>query len=300
MRPIHPNMRSSRGAPDSNWRPLVEAQAEQKSASKKTRAELQTADTFVARAHDFPAGNILDAHLETCELTLANAPAANHFYEAHYSVAIEVVIPGAGTAFHNVVVAIETDILGNGVWVEQWRSAPYDVTTKVGEPDRVVRWDSQHLTARVPGLTSASKLRLRIIEVTLPGGATFQVHGFNAATDGDPKINGAANPQPIPGVTYHTGPVVDFMENGGGVELADVRVTKLSHGAHTTFETDLGGRFPDPAAAPYLVARTVWGSDDSNDIAIDRFTAFLHPKENAGSDKEVAMWACQPIALVAP
>lgn len=286
MRLLHPNMRASRGAPDNNWRPLVEAQAEQRSSVKKTRAELQTADGFTARSHDFPSANVLDAVNETCEVTLTNAPAGNHLYEAHYKVSIDPTIPGAGTSTHKVVVAIETDILGSGVWVEYW-TAEYELVAKVGEPDRVVEWKSERLTARVVSLTSASKLRLKVKGATMPGGATFSVHGFNLATDGDL----------LAGVTYHTGPAFDFNENGGGVELADTVLSKLSHATHDQFETDLGGPPMVPDVAPYVVARTVWGSNDSADIAVDRFTAHLHPKQDAGVAKDVVWFVCQPYAL---
>lgn len=287
MRRLHQSMAVERGAPDCPWRVLAEAQAIQRDDVLKTRADLQTADTFVARAHDFPTGNVLDAVNETCEVTLANAPAGNHLYEAHYKVSIDPVIPGAGTSTHKVVVAIETDLTGGGSWVEYW-TAEYELVVKVGEADRVVEWKSERLTARVPSLTSSSKLRLKIKSATMPGGATFQVHGFNLATDGDP----------IAGVTYHTGPAFDFNENGGGAELADTVITKLSLGTHDQFETDLGGPPMVPDVAPFIVARSVWGSNDSADLVVDRFTAFLHPKQDAGQPKDVAWFVCQPYALV--
>src|SRR6266702_5612397 len=97
MRPLHPNLRLALAAKDSPARVLVEAQAEQRSSSKRTKSDLQTADTFTARSADFTAGNSLVAAAQTVEAALANAPAANALYEAHFKVSITPVIPGAGT-----------------------------------------------------------------------------------------------------------------------------------------------------------------------------------------------------------
>lgn len=286
MRPVHPNFRIAQAAADSPIRTLCEAQAEQRSDILKTKADLQSADGFTARAHDFTSANVLDAAAETAEVTLSNAPAANSLYEAHFKVTITPVVPGAGTNTHTVVVAVETDLTGGGTWVEQW-TFTYEVIRKVGEPATAVVWPSERLPVRVPSLTSSSKLRLKIKSASGPGGWSFAVHGFNLATDLDL----------LSGVTYHTGPAIDFLD-GGGATLADTVVSKISLGTSDGYELDLNGPALSPEQAPFVVARTVWGKDDSTDIAIDRFTAQLHPKQDGGQPKDVAWFICQPYALL--
>lgn len=286
MRLPHPNFRVAQAAKDSPIRTLVEAQAEQRSDILKTKADLQSADGFTARAHDFPAGNSLTAAAATTQLTLANAPAGNHLYEAHFKVTITPVVPGAGTNTHKVVVAVEVDAAGVGSWVEQY-SFEYEVIRKVGEVATAVVWPSERLPVRVAGLTSASLLRLKIKSASGPGGWSFAVHGFNLATDLDL----------LAGVTYHTGPAIDFLD-GGGATLADVVTSKLSLGTSDGVETDLGGPALSPDVAPFIVGRTVWGADDSYDIAVDRFTAQLNPcVDGVPGNKNVAFFICQPWAL---
>lgn len=285
MRPVHPNFRIAQRAADSPIRTLCEAQAEQRSDILRTKADFQSADTFVARSADFTAGNSLTAAAATVEAVLASAPAANALYEPHFKVTITPVVPGAGTNTHTVVVAVETDPLATGVWTEQW-AFTYEVIRKTGEPATAVVWPSERMPVRVTGIAAGGKLRLKIKTATGPGGWTFAVHGFNLATDLDL----------LSGVTYHTGPAIDFLD-GGGATLADTVVSKISLGTSDGYELDLGGPALSPDVAPFIVARTVWGKDDSADIAIDRFTAQLHPKQNGANPKDVVWFICQPYAL---
>ena len=285
MRPVHPNFRIASRAADSPIRTLCEAQAEQRGDILRTKADLQSADTFTARAADFTAANSLTAAAATVEAVLASAPAANALYEAHFKVTITPIVPGAGTNTHTVVVAVETDPLASGVWTEQW-TFTYEVIRKTGEPATAVVWPSERLPVRVAGIAAGGKLRLKIKTATGPGGWTFAVHGFNLATDLDL----------LSGVTYHTGPAIDFLD-GGGATLADIVVSKISLGTSDGYELDLGGPALSPDVAPFIVARTVWGKDDSADIAIDRFTAQLHPKQNGANPKDVVWFICQPYAL---
>jgi hypothetical protein len=75
-------------------------------------------------------------------------------------------------------------------------------------------------------------------------------------------------------------------------------LSKLSHAVTDSYETDLGGPALSPDVAPFVVARSVWGKDDSKDIAIDRFTAQLHPcNDGVPGNKEVVWFLCQPFAL---
>jgi hypothetical protein len=286
MRRLHQNMLVQRGAPDNTWRALCEAQAEQRSDVLKTKADLQSADTFVARTADFTAGNSLTAAAQTTAVTLASAPAANHLYETHFKVTINTVIPGAGTNTHKVVVAVETDPTGAAVWTEQF-NYEYEIIKKVGETAGAIVWANERLPVRVTGFTSSGQIRLKIKSASGPGGWSFSVHGFNVATDGDP----------IQGVTYHTGPAIDFLD-GVGATLADTVVSKISHGTTDSNETDLGGGPFARDEAPFIVARIVWGKDDSADLAIDRIKAFLNPcVDGVPGNKNVAWFVCQPYAL---
>lgn len=287
MRPLHPNLRAALAAKDTNVRTLVEAQAEQRSDVLRTKSDLQSADTFAARSSDFPSGNSLTAAAQTVEAAvLANAPAANHLYEAHFRVTINPIVPGASTNTHKVVVAVETDPTGSASWTEQW-TFEYEVTKKVGETKDPIIWPSERLPVRVTGFNSSGKVRLKIKSASGPGGWSFSVHGFNLATDGDL----------LSGVTYHTGPAIDFLD-GGGATLADTVVSKISHTSSDGQETDLGGPPLIPEQAPFICARVVWGKDDSKDLAIDRFTAHLNPcVDGVPGNKTVAFFICQPYAL---
>jgi hypothetical protein len=286
VRPLHPNLRAGIAAKDPAIRTLVEAQSEARSDVLRTKADLQTADTFVARTADFTAANALVAAAQTVEAALASAPAANALYDPHFKVTINPIIPGVGTTSHKVVVAVETDPTGVGVWTEQY-NFEYEVIKKVGELNTPIVWPSERMPVRVPGFTAAGKLRLKVKSASGPGGWSFSVHGFNLATDGDL----------LAGVTYHTGPAIDFLD-GGGATLANVVLSKLSHAVTDSYETDLGGPALSPDVAPFVVARSVWGKDDSKDIAIDRFTAQLHPcNDGVPGNKEVVWFLCQPFAL---
>lgn len=286
MKPVHPNFRIAQLASDSPIRTLVEAQAEQRSDTLKTKSDLQSADTFTARSSDFTAGNSLTAAAATVEAAvLASAPAANSLYEAHFKVTINPIVPGAGTNTHKVTVSVETDPTGAAVWTEQW-AFDYEVTRKVGETTTAVIWPSERMPVRVTGFNSSGKLRLKVKSASGPGGWTFSVHGFNLATDADL----------FSGVTYHTGPAIDFLD-GGGATLADVVISKISSSTSNANMTDLGGPPLISEQAPYIVPRLTWGKDDSRDIAIDRFTAQLHPcVDGVPGNKTVAWWLCQPYA----
>lgn len=289
MRPLHPNLRVALAAKDSPVRTLVEAQAERDSplGFKRTKAQLQSADSFTARSADFTAANSLTAAAQTVEAALTNAPSANALYEPRFKVTINPVVPGAGTNSHKVTVAVETDATGAGSWVEAFRF-DYEVVKKVGEPNTAIVWPSERMPVRVTGITNTGKLRLKIAAASGPGGWSFSVHGFNLATDLDATS----------GVTYHTGPAIDFLD-GGGATLADTVLSKISHATTDGYETDLGGPALVPEVAPFIVARLVWGKDDSNDIAIDRFVAQLHPDvDGVPGNKNVVWFVCQPYALL--
>jgi hypothetical protein len=287
MRPITPRMRAELGAPDNPHRPLLEAQAEQHSSSKKTKVDFQTADTFVARTADFTASNALTAAGNTVEAALASAPAANALYEAHFKVSINTTVPATNSNTLKITVAVETDPTGVGSWSEQF-SFDYEVTRKVGEPHDAVIWDHERMPVRVTGFNSSGKLRLKLKSVSGPG--TVSVHGFNLATNADASS----------GVTYHTGPAVDFLDSGQGVTLADTVISKISHTTSDGYELDLGGPAFSTASGvpPFIVARIVWGKDDSKDIVIDRIKAFLNPCiDGVPGNKNVTWFILQPYAL---
>jgi phage-related tail fiber protein len=249
MRPITPRMRAELGAPDNPHRALIEAQAEVHSSSKKTKTDFQTADTFTARTADFTASNALTAAGQTVEAVLANAPAANALYEAHYSVSIKTTVPSSNSNTLKITIAVETDPTGVGSWTEQW-ARDYDATRKVGEAAAPEVHEHERLPVRVTGFNSSGKLRLKIKSASGPG--SFSVHGFNLATNADPTN----------GVTYHTGPAMDFLDSGQGVTLADTVVSKISHGSSDGYEQDLGGPPFATDQAPFITARIVWGKDD--------------------------------------
>ena len=118
----------------------------------------------------------------------------------------------------------------------------------MGEPTTAVTWSSERLPVRVTGFTSAGKLRLKVKSASGPGGWSFSVHGFNLATDGDL----------LSGVTYHTGPAIDFLD-GGGVALADTVISKISLATSDGYESDLNGPALALDAAPFRVALIGWG-----------------------------------------
>ena len=207
---------------DPTARVLVEAHVVVQDASKRTRAEFETADTVTLREHDFPTANLLDANGETTTLTLSTAPAGNALYVAHYGVEITPAIPSTGENVHEVRVAWEID--DGGGFAEQ-DATIYRFTRHAGDSGHVVAWLHEQMDARVTGLGATDQGRLRITSVTLPSGASFKVHGFNKTTDADPRLSspprlnispaGSANPTPVAGVTYHTGPNLDFPAAGG-------------------------------------------------------------------------------------
>jgi hypothetical protein len=167
VRPLHPNLRAGIAAKDPAIRTLVEAQSEARSDVLRTKADLQTADTFVARTADFTAANALVAAAQTVEAALASAPAANALYDPHFKVTINPIIPGVGTTSHKVVVAVETDPTGVGVWTEQY-NFEYEVIKKVGELNTPIVWPSERMPVRVPGFTAAGKLRLKVKSASGP------------------------------------------------------------------------------------------------------------------------------------
>jgi hypothetical protein len=215
---------------DRTARGLVEAQVVVRSDFIQTRSDWETADGVTLREHQFTSANLLDANGESTSLTLSNAPAGNNLYTAHYWVEITPAIPGGGENVHEVQVALEIDA-GAG-FIEHDR-ATYGVIRRAGESPRPAVWIHEQLNARVAGIDSTDVLRLRIASVTLPGGASFRVHGYNKTTDADPRVPlttsgaanlypaGTANAAPISGVTYHTGVAVD--PGDVGVQLADPR-----------------------------------------------------------------------------
>lgn len=191
MRPIPPPLRLLLISKDSPVRTLVEAQAEQRSDIRRTRAHFERADGWVQRTHDFPAGNSLTAQGHTTELTLSpGGQSAAGLYELRFKVTITPVVPSGGSVNeHIVAVAVETNTTGSGSW--DWQTEfEYKQTRKVGEPDTPIVWEIERLVANVVGLSTSSKIRLRIARASGPGGWSFAVHGFNAATDGDPTISG--------------------------------------------------------------------------------------------------------------
>ena len=185
-RPIHPNFRIAQAAKDSPIRTLCEAQAEQRSDIRRLREHFESADGWVHRTHDFPAGNVLDALGETTEVTLSpGGQAASGTYELRYSVSINPVVPSSGVNKHHIEVSAEVDVAGTGTWAWQC-AAVYDQTRKTGEPNAAVVRPVERLVVNITGLSTSSKIRLKITEASGPGGWSFAVHGFNATTDGDP------------------------------------------------------------------------------------------------------------------
>jgi hypothetical protein len=207
MRPIHPNFRAVVRAQDSPIRTLVEAQAVARSASKHLRSDFEAADGWVLRSHDFPAGNALTAIGHTCEVTLTpGGQSSSGFYDLAYTLTMNLVVPPSGINTHRVSVAVEVDVLGTGTWVWQCE-AFYEQTRKTGEPNAPIVWPRERQVANVVGLSTSSKMRLRVASASGPGGWEFRVHGFNAATDGDP----------VPGVRYHTGPGIALQDAGATI-----------------------------------------------------------------------------------
>ncbi|HWP38952.1 MAG TPA: hypothetical protein VNL18_15505 [Gemmatimonadales bacterium] len=284
-RPISPRTIERLRCADPTVRVLTEAQVELRADLRQRKSQWQAADTVTLREHDFASAAALTAVGHTAELTLTNAPAGNSLYIAHYKLTITPDAPASGTNTHLLEVAVETDTAGTGTWVER-QVLSYKVGRKAGESETAVVYDHEEAYVRLSGLTSASKLRLKVKSATMPGTSSFRVDPFNKATDGDVTA----------GVTYHTGPALDFLDDG--VTLARNIQTKITHTAHDGFQTDLGGPPGHSGASPFIVARIVWGKDDPRDLAIDRIVAFLHPKQDALQAKTVSEWVCQPFALV--
>lgn len=269
--------------PDAPGRLFIDAEIELASDIRRTRAQWQRATGYTARAHDFTAGNVLDAAGETAALTLANAPAGNDLYGVHFKVVITPIVPGAGTNTHKLVIAIETNTDAAG-WVER-AALQYEVIRTPGETATAVTWPHEFEEVRVPGLDATDEIRLRVKSASGPGGWSFQVHGFNLATDVDPAA----------GVTYHTGLAIDFHPDGG-VALADTAITKIENAVSDSYMTDLGGPPGYVAASPFVVPIIGWsgvGAPDPPDMPIDRVVAFLNPRVDGGQPRNVAFWMCQ-------
>ena len=277
---------------DPAYRDILLAQAELAADLRQRRDQWELADSVVLRSHDFTAGNVLDAASETATLTLANAPAGNDRYVVHYRCQINVIVPVSNTNDHEVIVAIETNTDGAG-WVGR-ATIRHFVQRSAGDPATAMVWEHEQVEVLVPGLDSTDEIRIRVVSATGPGGWSFTVHGFNAATDHDPADDTGAD---VGGVTYHTGRALTFRADGG-VELADTIQIKFEQNTSDQFTTDLDGPPQFAAASPSLAARIVWGKDDPPDLVIDRIVAYLHPRQDGGQPKTVAYWICQPFALV--
>lgn len=270
-------------APDGGVRDFIDAEIEVAADLRRRRAQWRLADGVVQRAHDFPAGNVLDAAGETTVLTLANAPAGNDLYEVHWLVTLTPVVPGAGTNTHKVVVVIETNADGAG-WIER-ASFQYEVVRKPGQTSTVVVWAHEFDSVRVPGLDSDDQIRLRVKSASGPGGWAFTVHGYNLATDANPTN----------GVLYHTGLAVDFPVDGG-VALADTAITVIENAVSDGYMQDLGGPPLSAAAAPFQVALLGWNASNNppaRDSVFDRIVAHLNPRVDGGQPRNVAYWLCQ-------
>lgn len=146
-----------------------------------------------AQTDEFVAGNSLTAVDETVGVNLDPGGANDNTYTSHYEVHVTALDLSVGGSV-SIVVAIETDDGGGGGFVER-ATFPYSAVAVAGGGSVTNDWNHEQKAIVVSGLGLNDDVQLIVKSVNKTGaGGSFNVHGFNKATDLDASE----------GLTYNT------------------------------------------------------------------------------------------------